>query len=169
MIDFYFFLVGSILASFLGLVIDRFPEQSIISPASHCGSCQTRLPSVRPNSYPLSGLQSLSLSLLQGPLSCLVCTLWIRFRAHLSGLLSGIAFFGSSHPNHCWFDLGHLRLPSSGISLARLADFSLNPHGLLWLESSYDFLSYLGNFGSLYRYPHRCRWFSLSGLLCTYF
>ena len=43
MIDFYFFLVWSILASFLGLVIDRFPEQSIISPASHCDSCQTRL------------------------------------------------------------------------------------------------------------------------------
>ena len=43
MIDFYFFLVGSILASFLGLLIDRFPEQSIIIPASHCDSCQTRL------------------------------------------------------------------------------------------------------------------------------
>ena len=43
MIDFYFFLVGSILASFLGLVIDRFPEQSIIQPASHCDSCHTRL------------------------------------------------------------------------------------------------------------------------------
>lgn len=43
MIDFYFFLVGSILASFLGLVIDRFPEQSIIQPASHCDSCQTSL------------------------------------------------------------------------------------------------------------------------------
>ena len=43
MIDLYFFLVGSILASFLGLVIDRFPEQSIISPASHCDYCQTRL------------------------------------------------------------------------------------------------------------------------------
>ena len=43
MIDFYFFLVGSILASFLGLVIDRFPEQSIIQSASHCDSCQTRL------------------------------------------------------------------------------------------------------------------------------
>ena len=43
MIDFYFFLVGCILASFLGLVIDRFPEQSIISPASHCDSCQTCL------------------------------------------------------------------------------------------------------------------------------
>ena len=25
------------------MVIDRFPEQSIISPASHCDSCQTRL------------------------------------------------------------------------------------------------------------------------------
>ena len=46
MIDLYFFLVGSILASFLGLVIDRFPEQSIIFPASHCDSCQTRLKSL---------------------------------------------------------------------------------------------------------------------------
>ena len=43
MIHFYFFLVGTILASFLGLFIDRFPEQSIIFPASHCDSCQTRL------------------------------------------------------------------------------------------------------------------------------
>lgn len=43
MINIYFFLVGSILASFLGLVIDRFPEQSIISPASHCDSCRTPL------------------------------------------------------------------------------------------------------------------------------
>ena len=43
MIHLYFFLVGSILASFLGLVIDRFPEQSIVFPASHCDTCQTRL------------------------------------------------------------------------------------------------------------------------------
>ena len=43
MIHLYFFLVGTILASFLGLVIDRFPEQSIIFPSSHCDSCQTRL------------------------------------------------------------------------------------------------------------------------------
>ena len=43
MIHLYFFLVGTIIASFLGLVIDRFPEQSIIFPASHCDSCQTRL------------------------------------------------------------------------------------------------------------------------------
>ena len=43
MIHLYFFLVGAIIASFLGLVIDRFPEQSIIFPSSHCDSCQTRL------------------------------------------------------------------------------------------------------------------------------
>ena len=43
MIHLYFFLVGTILASFLGLVIDRFPEQSIVFPASHCDSCKTRL------------------------------------------------------------------------------------------------------------------------------
>ena len=43
MIHLYFFLVGTILASFLGLVIDRFPEQSIVFPASHCDFCHTRL------------------------------------------------------------------------------------------------------------------------------
>ena len=43
MIHFYFFLVGAVIASFLGLVIDRFPEQSIIFPASHCDFCHTRL------------------------------------------------------------------------------------------------------------------------------
>lgn len=43
MIHLYFFLIGAIFASFLGLVIDRFPEQSIVFPASHCDSCQTRL------------------------------------------------------------------------------------------------------------------------------
>ena len=43
MIHLYFFLVGAIIASFLGLVIDRFPEQSIVFTASHCDSCQTRL------------------------------------------------------------------------------------------------------------------------------
>ena len=43
MIHLYSFLVGAILASFLGLVIDRFPEQSIIFPASHCNFCHTRL------------------------------------------------------------------------------------------------------------------------------
>ncbi|MGT2827937.1 prepilin peptidase [Streptococcus himalayensis] len=43
MIHIYFFLVGSIFASFLGVVVDRFPEQSICYPASHCDSCHKRL------------------------------------------------------------------------------------------------------------------------------
>ena len=43
MIHLYIFLIGSVIASFLGLVIDRFPDHSIISPASHCNICKQRL------------------------------------------------------------------------------------------------------------------------------
>ena len=43
MIHLYFFLLGTVFASFLGLVIDRFPERSIITPASHCNACGKRL------------------------------------------------------------------------------------------------------------------------------
>ncbi|MFS9341384.1 prepilin peptidase [Streptococcus australis] len=43
MINFYFFTVGACMASFLGLVIDRFPEGSIIRPRSHCDHCQQTL------------------------------------------------------------------------------------------------------------------------------
>ncbi|MCS4488579.1 prepilin peptidase [Streptococcus sciuri] len=38
-----YFSLGASIASFLGLVVDRFPEQSIILPASHCNHCQKRL------------------------------------------------------------------------------------------------------------------------------
>lgn len=40
MINFYFFTIGTCIASFLGLVVDRFPNQSIIAPRSHCDQCQ---------------------------------------------------------------------------------------------------------------------------------
>lgn len=43
MINFYFFTVGACIASFLGLVIDRFPESSIICPRRHCDRCQQTL------------------------------------------------------------------------------------------------------------------------------
>ncbi len=43
MINFYFFTVGACIASFLGLVIDRFPESSIIRLRSHCDHCQQTL------------------------------------------------------------------------------------------------------------------------------
>lgn len=40
MINFYFFTIGTCIASFLGLVVDRFPKQSILAPRSHCDHCQ---------------------------------------------------------------------------------------------------------------------------------
>ena len=40
MINFYFFTIGTCNASFLGLVVDRFPNQSILAPRSHCDHCQ---------------------------------------------------------------------------------------------------------------------------------
>lgn len=36
-------ILGASLGSFIGLVVDRYPDTSIISPASHCYSCQTKL------------------------------------------------------------------------------------------------------------------------------
>ncbi|MCP1638839.1 prepilin peptidase [Streptococcus gallinaceus] len=38
-----FLFLGASLGSFLGLVIDRFPQQSIIAPASHCNHCKKQL------------------------------------------------------------------------------------------------------------------------------
>ena len=43
MINFYFFTIGTCIASFLGLVVDRFPNQSILAPRSHCDHCSTSL------------------------------------------------------------------------------------------------------------------------------
>ena len=40
MINFYFFTIGTCFASFWGLVVDRFPNQSILTPRSHCDHCQ---------------------------------------------------------------------------------------------------------------------------------
>ena len=40
MINFYFFTIGTCIASFLGLVVDRFLNQSILAPRSHCDHCQ---------------------------------------------------------------------------------------------------------------------------------
>lgn len=35
--------LGACIGSFLGVVIDRFPHQSLLFPASHCNHCHTRL------------------------------------------------------------------------------------------------------------------------------
>ena len=39
-----FFFLGASLASFIGVVVERFPEKSLITPASHCQACGTTLP-----------------------------------------------------------------------------------------------------------------------------
>nr|WP_205397482.1 A24 family peptidase [Streptococcus lutetiensis] len=38
-----FFFLGASLASFIGLVVDRFPKESILFPASHCNACGKQL------------------------------------------------------------------------------------------------------------------------------
>ena len=40
---FLFFFLGASLASFIGLVVDRFLEESILFPASHCNTCGKQL------------------------------------------------------------------------------------------------------------------------------
>ncbi|MFR5846980.1 MAG: prepilin peptidase [Streptococcus salivarius] len=40
MLSIIYFFLGASLGSFIGLVCDRFPENSIIFPSSHCSSLQ---------------------------------------------------------------------------------------------------------------------------------
>ena len=105
MIDFYFFLVGSILASFLGLVIDRFPEQSIIQPASHCDSCQTRL-------RPLDLIPILSQ--VVNRFRCRYCKIRYPFWYALFELGLGLLFLAWSWG---WISLGQVILLTTGLTL----------------------------------------------------
>lgn len=43
MTNLLFFFLGASLGSFAGLVIDRFPDQSLIFPSSHCQQCGQKL------------------------------------------------------------------------------------------------------------------------------
>ena len=38
-----FFFLGASIASFMGVIVNRFPEKSILFPASHCDSCARQL------------------------------------------------------------------------------------------------------------------------------
>ena len=121
MIDFYFFLVGSILASFLGLVIDRFPEQSIIQPASHCDSCQTRLRSL--DLIPI-------LSQVLNRFRCRYCKVrypvWYALFELGLGLLFLIYSWG-------WLSLGQVILITAGLTLG-IYDFRHQEYPLLvWI------------------------------------
>ena len=121
MIDIYFFLVGSILASFLGLVIDRFPEQSIISPASHCDSCQTRL---RP--FDLIPI----ISQVIGRFRCRYCKSRYPVWYALFELGLGLLFLSWS----CgWISIGQVILITAGLTLG-IYDFRHQEYPLLvWM------------------------------------
>ena len=43
MLSIIYFFLGASFGSFIGLICDRFPEQSIIAPGSHCSQCSHRL------------------------------------------------------------------------------------------------------------------------------
>jgi len=121
MIDIYFFLVGSILASFLGLVIDRFPEQSIIRPASYCNSCQTRL-------RPLDLIPIISQVI--GRFRCRYCKARYPFWYALFELGLGLLFLAWSWG---WLSLGQVILITAGLTLG-IYDFRHQEYPLLvWM------------------------------------
>ena len=121
MIDLYFFLVGSILASFLGLVIDRFPEQSIIRPASHCDSCQTRL-------RPLDLIPIISQVI--GRFRCRYCKAPYPVWYALFELGLGLVFLAWAWS---WLSLGQVILITAGLTLG-IYDFRHQEYPLLvWM------------------------------------
>ena len=121
MIHLYFFLVGTILASFLGLVIDRFPEQSIVFPASHCDSCQTRL---RPmDLIPI-------VSQVIGRFRCRYCKVRYPFWYVFFELCFGLLFLAFSWE---FLTLGQVILITAGLTLG-IYDFRHQEYPLIvWL------------------------------------
>ena len=106
MIHLYFFLVGTILASFLGLVIDRFPEQSIVFPASHCDSCQTHL-------RPLDLIPIISQVI--GRFRCRYCKVHYPVWYALFELCLGLIFLAFSLE---FLTLGQIILITTGLTLS---------------------------------------------------
>ena len=132
MIDLYFFLVGSILASFLGLVIDRFPEQSLIRPASHCDSCQTRL-------RPLDLIPILSQ--VVNRFRCRYCKIRYPVWYALFELGLGLLFLAWSWG---WISLGQIVLIAAGLTLG-IYDFRHQEYPLLvWLTFHLILMAFSG-------------------------
>ena len=132
MIDLYFFLVGSILASFLGLVIDRFPEQSIIRPASHCDSCQTRL-------RPLDLIPIISQVI--GRFRCRYCKARFPIWYALFELGSGLLFLAWSWG---FLSLGQVILITAGLTLG-IYDFRHQEYPLLvWMTCHLILMAFCG-------------------------
>ena len=121
MIHLYFFLVGAIIASFLGLVIDRFPEKSIVFPTSHCESCQTRL-------RPLDLIPIISQVVYR--FRCRYCKVHYPFWYALFELFLGLLFLTFSLG---FLTLGQLILITAGLTLG-IYDFRHQEYPLIvWL------------------------------------
>lgn len=121
MIHFYFFLVGSIVASFLGLVVDRFPEQSIIVPSSHCNACGQKLASR--DLVPV-------LSQLINRLRCRFCQSKIPIRYLMLELVGSLLFLATSLS---YLTISQLVLLIMGITLALYDQREQEYPILIWL------------------------------------
>lgn len=121
MIHFYFFLVGSIVASFLGLVVDRFPEQSIIVPSSHCNACGQKL--APRDLVPV-------LSQLINRLSCRFCQSKIPIRYLMLELVGSLLFLATSLS---YLTISQLVLLIMGITLALYDQREQEYPILIWL------------------------------------
>ena len=132
MIHFYFFLVGAIFASFLGLVIDRFPEQSIVFPASHCDSCQTRLKSL--DLIPI-------ISQVISNFRCRYCKVRYPFWYAFIELFLGLLFLAESMG---FLTLGQVILITAGLTLG-IYDFRHQEYPLLVWLIFHLFLMFFGS------------------------
>ncbi|MBX9075476.1 prepilin peptidase [Streptococcus anginosus] len=121
MIHFYFFLVGSIVASFLGLVVDRFPEQSIIGPSSHCNACGQKL--APRDLVPV-------LSQLINRLHCRFCQSKIPIRYLVLEIAIGFLFLATSMD---YLSIGQLVLLVMGITLSLYDQREQEYPLLIWL------------------------------------
>ena len=121
MIHLYFFLVGTVLASFLGLVIDRFPEQSIISPSSRCDNCKQIL-----RARDLVPILSQLLSLFR----CRFCKIQLPVWYAVFELVLGLLFLSWSLG---YLSLAQLLLLTMGLTLAIYDQREQEYPLLIWL------------------------------------
>lgn len=121
MIHLYFFLAGTVLASFLGLVIDRFPEQSIISPSSHCDNCKQILKAR--DLIPI-------LSQLLSRFRCRFCKIQLPVWYAVFELVLGLLFLSGSLG---YLSLAQLLLLTMGLTLAIYDQREQEYPLLIWL------------------------------------
>ena len=169
MIHLYFFLIGTVFASFLGLVIDRFPERSIITPASHCNACGKRL--APRDLIPI-------FSQVMNRLRCRFCGdkiplryLFFEFyiRQSFSGNFAWYDFHQSTSTAHYGLDPSHLRSKRAAIPLDGLAVFSAFADDDNKCQSSHVLLFNPRTSSLLLQSPYRSWRLSLSGVLLSYF